>query len=122
MKDLIWKLDNDALIRKFATIAAERGAATADLDIGRANILFDRMKAIDAELRRRGPLARLAMAPLLNDADRFIRYYAALYLLGLLPDQSRAIMEWNAKYGADSLAADARMYLRSLDDGSYRPD
>jgi hypothetical protein len=50
-----------------------------------------------------------------------VRYYAAIYLLALMPDQARAVLAWNATYGADTLAADARGFLKALDDGSYKP-
>jgi|SRR5580704_15706880 hypothetical protein len=109
------------LVAEFAAFAKERGAAVLDLDAGRANILFDRMRGIDRELRTRGGDARLALAPLLDDSDRFVRFYAAVYLLSLLPDKSRAVMEWNAKYGGGSIAADARRFLRGLDEGTYKP-
>ena len=122
MKPSFFNMDDHELISKFVTIAQGRGAAVTNLDSERANRLIGQMRAIDRELRRRGRSARLELAPLLHHRDRFVRYYAALYLLGLLSNESRAVLEWNAKYGADSLAADARMYLRSLDDGSYQPD
>jgi hypothetical protein len=112
----------DDLIVRFAEIAKERGAAVLDLNSRRANVFYDRMKAIDDELRARGRDARLKLAPLLRDPDRFVRFYAAEKLLGLLADASRAVMEWNAKYGFDSLAADARGFLRALDAGTYKPD
>jgi hypothetical protein len=80
------------------------------------------MKAIDTELHSRGLDARLSLGALLDNEDRFVRYYAAIRLLGLLPNKARSVMEWNAKYSADSIAADARGFLGGLDDGSYRPD
>jgi hypothetical protein len=115
-------LSDEILVARFARLAKARGEATLDLDNRVANRLFDQMKAIGDELRARGTTARLSITPLLNDEDRFVRYYAAIYLLRLVPDKARAILEWNAKYGADSIAADARMGLRMLDEGTYRPD
>lgn len=91
-----------------------------DLDTRLANVLFDRMAAIENQLRDRG--ARLALCPLLDDADRFVSFYTAEALLGLVPDKSRAILERNAKYWDDLLAADARGTLRDLDAGRYKPD
>jgi hypothetical protein len=115
-------LSTEDLVGRFISTAKERGTAVLDLNSRRANVFYDRMKAIDDELRSRGREARLKLAPLLRDPDRFIRFYAAEKLLGLVPEESRSVMEWNAKYGGDSLAADARGFLWALDAGTYRPD
>jgi hypothetical protein len=109
------------LIAQFVAAAMGRGQAVTELDSRRANIWFDRMQALDQELRERGRSVRMKLQPLLGNSDRFVRYYAAIYLLALVPDQARAVLEWNAKYGADTLAADARGFLSAMDDGSYKP-
>jgi len=116
------QLSTDTLISRFSDIAKERGAAVLDLNSRRANIFYDQMLAIDNELRARGREVRLRLVPLLRDPDRFVRFYAAEKLLGLVPSESRAVMEWNAKYQADSIAANARGFLRALDAGTYKPD
>jgi hypothetical protein len=116
------RMTDAELVSQFSTIAKERGEATMMLDTRRANACFDRMKAVDLELRARGVETRKALIPLLNDRDRYVRYYAAMYLLGLVPDQARAILEWNTKYEVGILAADARGMLRALDEGTYKPD
>ena len=115
-------MSDSELVSQFAGAAKARGQAVTELDSRRANIWFDRMKAIDRQLRTRGKATRLTLAPLLDDPDRFVRYYAAIYLLGLMPDQARTVLKWNAKYGADTLAADARGFLDALEDGSYKPN
>jgi hypothetical protein len=112
----------DALVDRFARVAKDRGAAVLDLNSRRANVFYDHMKAIDDELRSRGREARLRLVPLLHDPDRLVRFYAAEKLLGLVPKEARAVMEWNTKYYRDSITADARGFLRALDDGTYRPD
>jgi hypothetical protein len=53
---------------------------------------------------------------------RFVRYYAAKKLLALLPNRTRAEIEWNKTYGFDALAGDAGMTLRNLDSGFSKPD
>jgi hypothetical protein len=62
------------------------------------------------------------LAPLLDDPDRFVRYCAAVYLLGLVPEKSRAVMEWNAKYAGGLIAAGARAFLRRFAEDTYKPD
>jgi hypothetical protein len=39
-----------------------------------------------------------------------------------LPGRARAVIEWNAKYGFDSIAGDAHGLLRAFDSGKYKPD
>ena len=80
------------------------------------------MWAIEDVLRSRGREARLQLVPLLDDHDRFVRYYAAQALLGVAPDRARAVIEWNAKYGFDAIAGDANGLLRAFDTGEYKPD
>jgi sugar lactone lactonase YvrE len=80
------------------------------------------MQVIDCELRSRGREERMALYPLLSDKNRFIRYYAAKYLLGLAPDHARRVIEEIAKFKFDALCLDAGMCLYALDKGIYRPD
>ena len=115
-------MENGDLVREFAAAAREMGAAVLDSEVSHANRIFDRLKAIDHYLRKRGTAARLELASLLGDRNRFVQYYAAEYLLGLLPEIARAIIEKNAKHYFDALAADARGLLRAFDSGKYKPD
>jgi hypothetical protein len=118
----ISRITDAELVSQFSAIAKARGEATMMLDTRRANACFDRMKAVDLEMRARGTETRKALVPLLSNPDRYVRYYAAMYLLALAPDQARAILEWNTKFEVGILAADARGMLRALDEGTYKPD
>jgi hypothetical protein len=115
-------LTDDELVKIFALAAKRRGLAVLDSETRQANKMFDRMRSVDAVLRTRGLEARMRLVPLLDHDDRFIRYYAALYLLAVVPARARAIIEWNHKYWFDALAGDAGMTLQNLDTGIYRPD
>jgi hypothetical protein len=112
-------LDDKALIDTFATAARELGEAVnywlpaakkarRVLDIGDA-------------VRARGRQTRLMLAPLLNDQNRFVQYYAARHLEGLIPERCRQIIEWNAKQ-RDAIAGDAGMHLDAVNSGFYKPD
>jgi hypothetical protein len=116
------QMSDTELVSEFVAAAKARGLAVTELDSRCANVWFDRMKAVDQELRARGTAARMALGPLLDVPDRFVRYYAAIYLLALMPDEARTVLEWNAAYGADTLGADARGFLQAIDDGSYKPN
>jgi hypothetical protein len=84
--------------------------------VGLANRLF----ALEGEIKSRGLNSRLKLAALLKSDNRFVRYYTAQELYGLLPDQCRPISEKNTKE-FDAIAGDARGFLRAIDDGSYKP-
>ena len=112
----------DQLIEEFAQLARNMGAAVLDSETGKFNRMFPKMQAIDCELRLRGRDARLALSPLLDHNDRFVRYYAAKYLLGLIPDRARRVIEEIAKYKYDALCGDAGMCLYAPDEGIFKPD
>ena len=116
------ELTTDQLIQEFSRLAREMGAAALDSETDRFNRMFAKMEAIDRQLRSRGRAARMALSVLLDSDYRFVRYYAATYLLGLIPDRARAELEWNRKYWFDALAGDAGMTLYNLDTGFYKPD
>ena len=122
MKSTLDALSDDDLVNRFAESAKERGSAVLDSETRRANRMFDRMWAIDSVLRTRGREARIKLVPLLDDKDRFVRYYAALYLLAIVADRARAVIEWNYKNRFDALAGDAGMTLHNLDTGVFKPD
>jgi hypothetical protein len=114
-------LTDEELVRRFSKAAKTMGVAVLDSEVGKANASFDIMWAIDLMLRSRGRSARLNLLPLLEEADRFVRYYAAKKLLGLVPDRARGIIAWNAEHEFDAIAGDARGLLRALDSGEYKP-
>jgi hypothetical protein len=116
------KLTTEQLVVEFSHVASDRGAAILDLETHRANKMFDKMQAIDRVLRSRGQDARLALSPLLDDKERSVRYYAAKYLLGLLPDQTRRVIEEIARPRFDPICTDAGMCLYALDEGIFTPD
>jgi hypothetical protein len=64
----------------------------------------------------------MTLSPLLDDKNRFVRYYAAKYLLGLVPDRARRVIEEIAKFQFDALCGDAGMCLYALDKGIFKPD
>jgi len=116
------RLDDKELIERFLIAAKQMGMAVLDSEVRKANRVFQILWDIDLLLRSRGREARLKLLPLLDDKDRFVRYYAAIKLLGLVPDRARAIIEWIHKYWFDALAGDAGMTLHNLDTGVFKPD
>jgi hypothetical protein len=113
-------LPDDELVCRFAAAAKERGVAVLDADARRANRAFSRMQAIDDTLRSRGLASRLNCS-LLDDKNRLVRYYAAKRLYGVATDRARKVLEDNARFWFDPIAADARETLHMIDSGEYKP-
>lgn len=118
-----WKsyenLTNDALVEAFINAAVHLGEAINYWMP--ANNAAKKLLDISRNFRKRGQNARLMLVPLLNDDNRFVQYYAARHLEGLVPDRCRQIIEWNAKQ-RDAIAGDAGMHLDAVDSGFYKPD
>jgi hypothetical protein len=115
-------LSGAQLVGKFADLARQAGLAVLDSHVSKANVAIRGMWAIEDILRSRGWEARQQLIPLLDQSDRFVRYYAAKALLGVVPERARTIIEWNAKHGFDAIAGDANGLLRAFDSGEYKPD
>jgi hypothetical protein len=110
---------DDQLIGQFGDIAQQLGEAVVNwLPSTRVT---RRLFALEDQLRRRGLKSRLKLSVLLHDENRFVRYYAAQELFGLLPGQCRPIIEENTRE-FDAIAGDARGFLRAIDEGTYKPE
>jgi hypothetical protein len=116
------RLSDARLVEEFTALARKAGSAVLDSEVSEANRAIRGMWAIENVLRSRGREARQQLVPLLDHQDRFVRYYAAKELLGLAPERARAVIEWNAKYGFDAIAGDAKGFLRAFDTGKFKPD
>ena len=105
------------LIKMFSGAARMMGAAVLDSNSRTATKAFRRMETVSDALQRRGKSS--ALIHLLDDQERFVRYYAAQFLLKIAPDRARAVIEGNAKFWFDAVAGDAAMTLRAVDRGDY---
>ena len=110
------------LVSEFVNCAKELGHAVLDSEVRQANRMVVKRMLIDKELRSRGLEARLSLQPLLDCRNRFVRYYAAKSLLGIVPGPARAIIEEIAKHPFDALGGDAGMTLFNLDEGIFKPN
>lgn len=110
-------LSDEQLIDQYALLAKRVGEAIVNWMPGAR--LKQQLYALEDEIKARG--ARIKLAKLLSDDNRFVRYYAAQELYGLLPDQCRPIIEANTRE-FDAIAGDARGFLRAIDEGTYKPE
>jgi hypothetical protein len=119
MKTALKNLQDDELVEEFRSIAEHLGESVVHwLPAVRDT---RRLFAVGDEIRERGRESRLKFAALLHSDNRFVRYYAAQELIGLLPQQCRSIIEENTKE-FDAIASDARGFLRAIDEGTYKPE
>jgi hypothetical protein len=107
------------LVKAFAEAADRLGEAVNNWLSGVKEAR--RLLTISRILRARGPQVRLLLAPLLDDKNRFVQYYVARHLEGLIPERCRQIIKENAKQG-DAIAGDAGMHLDAVVSGFYKPD
>jgi hypothetical protein len=111
------QVDDNQLIDQYSLLANQVGETIVTWMPAAG--LKRRLYALEDEIKARG--VRMKLARLLNDRDRFVRYYAAQELYGLLPQQCRAIIEENTRE-LDAIAGDARGFLRAIDEGTYKPE
>jgi hypothetical protein len=109
----------DELLVEYAVVARQLGEAVVNWRP--AVRLTNRLFSIEKEIKKRGLNSRLKLVALLKSDNRFVRYYTAQELYGLLPDQCRPIIEANTRE-FDAIAGDARGFLRAIDEGTYKPE
>ncbi|HWK46533.1 MAG TPA: DUF2019 domain-containing protein [Stellaceae bacterium] len=109
------------LVDRFVTLGLLQDDALLADDTKRYTRFYHQIAAIDAELRSRGPAARLALAPLFSHANWQVRLNAANKLLGLIPQEARPVFDEIRKSRISPYCLDAGMILSGLDDGSYKP-
>ena len=109
-------LSNEQLIDEYALLAKRVGEAIVNW-MPEAK-LRQQLYAPENEIKARG--CRMNLAKLLNNDNRFVRYYAAQELYGPLPQLCRPIIEENTRE-FDAIAGDARGFLRAIDEGAYKP-
>jgi hypothetical protein len=114
-------LTDDELVTSFEGWARARVKAVIDCDATAATHSYRKLDAVDRELRTRGLRARGKLLVLLDHPELPVRYYAAKRLLALEPDRARSIIEDTKAGPFDSLALDAGMTLRALDEGIFKP-
>jgi hypothetical protein len=114
------KFDDADLVKLFAETANTLGE-TINNWIGSGAKESSELIKIGNVLRSRGETARLLLSSLLDSRNRFIQYYAAIELEGVMPERCRRIIEENAKQ-RDAIAGDAGMHLYAVDSGIYKPE
>lgn len=119
------KLDDmttEALVERFAEIGIAQDEALFHDQCSKYNRLYDKMEAVDGELRRRGTEARRALGRLYSHPNVQVQLKAATRTLAVFPVEARQVLQaiHNSKWYLQS--GDAGMTLEALDDGIFKPN
>lgn len=112
---------SEDLVELFVVIALEQEQAMLYDDNGRYNRLFDKMEAVEAELKSRAGDQRTLLQPLHEHENLQVRLKSALATLAVAPKASRAVLRGISDRNRQPQAGDARGMLRALDEGRYVP-
>ncbi len=111
----------EQLIDRFIALATEQDQALLYSDTAKYNRLYDRIKAVEAELKSRPGDQRRALLPLYHHANWQVRLQAAYATLAISPKAGRSLLETIAASRHYPQAGYAGMSLSSLDRGIYKP-
>jgi Domain of unknown function (DUF2019) len=114
------QMTTGALVERFAEIGIAQDEALFHDQYSKFNRLYDKMHAVDGELRRRGREARLALRALYAHPNLQVRLHAAKWSLGVAPVEARKVIQQIADSKLYPQAGDAGMCLSNLDDGTVR--
>jgi hypothetical protein len=102
------------IIELFVQNGIEQDDVISRGQVSKFKKIFGVMAAIDAELTRRGPQARMALVELYDHPNMQVRLQAALVAANVDPTGVRPVLEAIAKSVRMPQAADAREALRDL--------
>jgi hypothetical protein len=114
-------MDTDELVQRFVTIALEQDYANLGNETSRYNQLYDRMKEVEDELKRRSGDQRRALLSLYDHENPEVRLKSAKATLALAPEAARAVLQALANSNQFPQAGAAGMALDLLNEGAYRP-
>jgi hypothetical protein len=118
--DLSGVSDND-LVRLFAENTREQDKALLVGQTAKYNRLFDRMKDIHDELKRRPGDQRRMLIQLYKFPNMHVRLQAAKLTLAVAPLEARSQLQAIVDSKWFPQAGDAGMCLHNLDTGFYKP-
>ena len=114
-------LSIERLIRIYEGVSVEEFDALELGDMPLVRKLFDKLESIDREIRARGVEARRKMVQLLSHHNPQVRINAAKALLAIAPQEARSALELLASRGPSIQRLDARMCIRHLEEGVFKP-
>ncbi|MBV5269983.1 MAG: DUF2019 domain-containing protein [Afipia sp.] len=115
------RMSGGDLVQLFAENTREQDRALLVGQIAKYNRLFDRMKDIHDELKRRPGDQRRILVQLFGFPNMHVRLQAAKLTLAVAPLEARAQLQAIVDSKWFPQAGDAGMCLHNLDTGFYKP-
>ena len=114
-------LSVEQLVGIYEGVSVEEFDALELGDMPSVRKLFSKLESVDQEIRARGIEARRKMLPLLNHRNPQVRINAAKALLAIAPEEARSALELLASRGPSIQRLDAKMCIRHLEEGVFKP-
>ena len=118
---ILSKKATETLVQLFAELAVEQDRALLLRAISTVNKIYDKLEAIESELKSRPGDQRSALLPLYGHKNMQVRVKAAKATLAIAPEAARAQLEAIRASGWQPQALEAGMSLGFLDEGVYKP-
>ena len=115
------KLEISQLVEEFVAIAMAQDHANLGNEAARYNRLYDKMKEIEDELKRRSGDQRRVLIALYDHNNPEVRLKAAKATLAVAPLAARKVLESLTENKLYSQAGAAGMCLWALDEGIFKP-
>ena len=115
------KLSLEELIEEFIAIGTAQDDALIVDNNARYNVLFRKLRRVEAELKRRPGDARRELVRLYRHTNFQVWLNAAHSTLAIAPREARRQLETIHESRHFPQAGDAGMSLWSLDEGVYKP-
>jgi len=109
------------LVEQFSATCVGQNKALLGGEYSKFNRLFDRMVAVEKELKSRPGDQRRALMSLYDHPDMQVRLQAAKVTLAVAPEAARAMLERIKDWRRQPQAGDAGMCLWNLDRGVFVP-
>lgn len=109
------------LVARFAQIGVAQDEALLGGEIAKFSRLFERMREVSDELKRRDNDQRRALLVLFDYPNIQVRLKAAKHALRVAPVEARQQIETIAESQWFPQAGEAGMCLALLDDGTFKP-
>ena len=107
-------------VEQFTSIALEQNETILSEDNRKYNRLFDRMTLLTEELKNRVGDQRRALLPLCDHESAQVRLQAAIAIVAVAPEKARQTFQIISDRNEYPEAADARSWIRTLDEGRFK--
>ena len=109
------------LYERFIFAALDQHEAMLYGDSAKYSRLYEEIKRIEEELKKREGDQRRALINLFDHSNAQVRLNAAFATLALEPEAARGALQLISDRNEYPQAADARFMLEALDEGRYKP-